>query len=91
MLVDPKTMRTLSQGTYGGLCLLALLALGAEVVASFPFFFAPGWANGWPGGLTIYLVWSAWLTVTLFVMLMTCGIGVGALITYRANVGGGRI
>src|SRR4051812_17122777 len=72
-------MRPLSPTIFGGLFLLALLALGAEVVVSFPFFFAPGWANGWPGGLTIYQVWSTWLTVTLFVMMMTCGIGAGSL------------
>jgi hypothetical protein len=53
---------------------------------SFPFFFAPGWANGWPGGLTIYRVWSTWLTITLFVMLMTVGIGAGSLISLLACI-----
>ena len=58
----------------------ALLALGTEVAFSFPLFFAPGWANGWPGGLTIHQVWSTWLTATLLVMLMTSGIAIGSLI-----------
>ena len=47
---------------------------------------SPGWANGWPGGLTIYAVWSTWLTVTLFLMLMTVGVGVGSLVSLLANV-----
>jgi len=47
---------------------------------SFPFFFSPGWANGW-GGLTIYQVWSTWLTLTLFVMLITAGMAIGSLIS----------
>ena len=51
---------------------------------SFPFFFAPGWANGWPG-LTIYQIWSSWLSVTLFLMLMTVGVGVGSLVSLLAN------
>jgi hypothetical protein len=66
---------------YGKLFAGALLALGFECVASFPFFFAPGWANGWPGGFTIYEVWSTWLTVTLFVMLITSGVGLGSLVS----------
>jgi len=66
---------------YGRLCSSALGALVLEVVGSFPFYFAPGWANGWPGGLTIYKVWSTWLTLTLFVMLMTFGVAVGSLVS----------
>ena len=80
-IIKGKTVRPLSPGTFGAIFSHAFLGLGAEVVARFPFFFAPGWANGWPGGLTIYRVWSTWLTVTLFVMLMMCGIGVGSLIS----------
>jgi hypothetical protein len=74
-------MRPLTPKTSGAIFFLTFLGLGAEVVVSFPFFFAPGWANGWPGGLSIYRVWSTWFTVTLFVMLMTCGIGAGSLIS----------
>lgn len=57
----------------------ALFALIGEAILSFGFFFAPGWANGWPGGLTIYQVWSTWLTLVLFAMLMTFGLGVVSL------------
>jgi hypothetical protein len=62
------------------------VALILEIAASFPFFFAPGWANGWPGGLTIYQVWSTWLTITFFVMLMTVGLGSGALLSLLVSI-----
>ena len=66
--------------SYGRLFERALIALGVEILSSFPFYFAPGWANGWPGGLTMPLVWSTWLTATLFIVLITGGIGLGSLI-----------
>jgi hypothetical protein len=47
---------------------------------AFPFFFAPGWANGWPGGFTIYVVWPAFMTAVFAVMGMTVGIGIGAFV-----------
>ncbi len=59
--------------------------LGGEALGTFGFFFAPGWANGWPG-LTIYQVWSTWLTITLFIMLMTIGVAVGCLIGILAGI-----
>jgi hypothetical protein len=65
---------------------LSCSALGVEAVVSFPFFFAPGWANRWPGGLTIYQVWSTWLTVTLFLMLMTVGAGLCSLVSLLACI-----
>jgi hypothetical protein len=85
-------MRPLSPAKYGLLFVVSCSALLAEAVLSFPFYFAPGWANGWPGGLTIYRVWSTWLTITLFVMLMTAGVGVASLISLLACIfpGGSR-
>jgi hypothetical protein len=77
-------MRPLTPANCWLLFFLACLALGSEAVLSFPLFFSPGWANGWPGGLTIYRVWSTWLTITLFVMLMTIGLGAGALVSLLA-------
>jgi hypothetical protein len=64
------------------LALGAFVALPVEFVLGFPFLFAPGWANGWPGGLTIYAVWSAGMTAYLFVMMMTAGTAVGATVTF---------
>jgi hypothetical protein len=81
-----EAMRCLTPAGYSLLLLRACLALGFEALGTFGFFFAPGWANGWPGGLTIYQVWSAWLTVTFFVMLITVGVGVGCLISLLACV-----
>ncbi len=75
-------MRSMPAATYGRLALWAFGALAAELVIGFPFAFSPGWANGWPGGLTIHRVWSAGMTISLFVMMMTVGTGAGATITY---------
>ncbi len=77
----PLAPRCQSPADYGRLCLTALGGIVLEALGSFPFFFAPGWANGWPGGLTIYQVWSTWLTLTLFVMLTTFGVAVGSLVS----------
>jgi hypothetical protein len=63
-----------------------------EALMAFPFFFAPGWANGWPGGLTIHVIWSAFMTAVVAVMGMTVGVGIGAfagLLAY-AILGGRR-
>jgi hypothetical protein len=79
-------MDPLNPADCGRLFCGALLVLAAEVFVSFGFFFAPGWANGWPGGLTIYQVWSTWLTITLFVMMMTVGVSAGSLVSLVACV-----
>jgi len=75
----------LSPANCARLFAIACLILVAEAVVSFPFFFAPGWANGWPGGLTIHRVWSTWLTITIFVMLVSAGLGLGSLISLVAG------
>jgi hypothetical protein len=74
-------MRSLSSADYGRIFFLGFAVFGAEVVGSFGFFFAPGWANGWPAGLSIYQVWSTWLTLVLFVMLITIGVALGSLVS----------
>jgi hypothetical protein len=73
-------MDSLTPGEYGRLFVLALILLPTELAASFPFYFAPGWANGWPGGLSIHRVWTAGATTVLFVMLMTAGMGAGSAV-----------
>jgi hypothetical protein len=73
-------MRSLPASSYGTLALAAFCALGAELILEFPFWFSPGWANGWPGGFTIHRVWSAGMTADLCIMMMTAGIGIGASI-----------
>jgi hypothetical protein len=79
-------MRSQPASYYGTLALVASCALGAVLVFGFPFCFAPGWANGWPGGFTIYRVWSAGMTAYVFAMMMTAGIGIGALIALPLRV-----
>jgi hypothetical protein len=60
----------------GGISLLALLI---EAFTVFGLAFNPGWANGWPFGLTIDSVWSAGLSFWFFMILMTVAVGLGAL------------
>lgn len=79
-----EAMRDLTRAKCGLLFVFSCSALGAEAVVSVPFFFAPGLANGWPGGLTIYQVWSTWLTLTLLLMLMIVGVGVGSVVSLLA-------
>ena len=77
-----KALRALTPSELGGLCFRAVAALILEALASFPFYFSPGWRNfSWPAGLTIYRVWLMWLTLTLFVMIMTFGVAAGSLVS----------
>jgi hypothetical protein len=57
----------------------SLVALGFELFIGFALSFNPGWANGWPSGMPIDVVWSIGLSVIFLVLLMTVAIGVGAL------------
>jgi hypothetical protein len=87
-----ETTRRTPGATYAGLSLIALLCLGSEFILAFPLFFAPGWANGWPGGLTIYQVWSTGMTIAVFVILATLGIALGSLLGFLlCIVAGGRL
>jgi hypothetical protein len=74
------TLRPLPAIIYGMMALGAFVALLPELFFGFGLWFAPGWANGWPGGLTIYRVWSAGMTACLFVMMSTIGVGAGGMI-----------
>jgi hypothetical protein len=57
---------------------VAVMVLAGELCLGCPLSFAPGWANGWPGGLSIYVVWSAWMTTWILLILLTLAIGVAA-------------
>jgi hypothetical protein len=57
----------------------SLLALACEVFFGFGFAFNPGWANGWPFGLTIYSVWSTGMSVLFSLLLITASVGLGAI------------
>ncbi len=57
----------------------SLMVFGGEVFFGFGLAFNPGWANGWPFGLTIDSVWSTGMSFLFFLMLMTAAIGLGAI------------
>ena len=59
---------------------LIFAALPIEVFLAFPFCFSPGWANGWPFGLTIHTVWSSVMASLISLMFMTVMIGLGGAI-----------
>jgi len=58
----------------------SFLALAGELFVGCGFAFNPGWANGWPFGLTIHSVWSAGMSFLLFLILMTAAAGIGAIV-----------
>lgn len=58
----------------------SFLALWCEFALSVVLTFAPGWANEWPFGLSIYSVWSAGTSVLYFLLQMTSAVWLGAII-----------
>jgi hypothetical protein len=59
-----------------------LVALGDELFLGFALGLVPGWANGWPGGLTISQVWPAGMTTILYIILITGAIVLGASLSF---------
>ena len=57
----------------------SLLVLAVEICAGFGLGFNPGWANGWPFGLTIYSVWSTAMGALFCLLVLTVAVGVGAI------------
>jgi hypothetical protein len=45
-------------------------------------FFSPGWANGWPFGLSFQTVVSIGLTCHITLMIITAAAGVGAIVGF---------
>jgi len=74
-------MQRLSSRNPGSLFLGSLAAFALEMMVGFHLSFAPGWANGWPGGLTMHRVWAAGITILLFAMSMTAGLSVMSIIS----------
>ncbi len=58
----------------------SLLVMGAEVYLGFGLAFNPGWANGWPNGLSIHSVWSTGMTILFLLFLFTTAVGLGAIL-----------
>jgi hypothetical protein len=59
---------------------MAVVAFFFEAFIGFGLYFAPGWANGWPFGLTIHVVWSSGMTVLLFLLTVTLAVAIGAAV-----------
>lgn len=70
----------MSRGRWNTIALGALVAFACEASFGFALWFAPGWANGWPLGLTIHTVWSTGMVVLLFLLSLTSAVSVGAAI-----------
>jgi hypothetical protein len=66
--------------------------VGASLVAGWAFafvlFFSPGWANGWPFGLSFQLVLSVAMTCFMAHMLMAAAASVGALVEIGVALAG---
>src|SRR4051794_5471702 len=64
-----------------GWCTVAAVAGAvflAELFVGFGLWFNPGWANGWPGGLSIHVVLPTGLAAHTAVTLMTAAVGLAA-------------
>ena len=57
----------------------SLLTFAGVLFFGFGLAFNPGWANGWPFGMTIHAVWSTGMTFLFFVLVMSFGAGIGAI------------
>jgi hypothetical protein len=64
----------------------SVAALFIENVLGWLLFFSPGWANGWPFGLSFQLVVSVGLTGYLLLMLMTAAAGVGSIVGFICSL-----
>jgi hypothetical protein len=65
-----------------------MIVAALDLFLGFPLFFAPGWANGWPSGLTIHAVWSAGMTLIIFVLLMGIAVGLGGFVGLACSLRG---
>jgi hypothetical protein len=59
--------------------LFSLAVIASQIYALFFLGFQPGWANGWPG-LSKHSVFAGFVTVTLFVALLSGATGILALV-----------
>jgi hypothetical protein len=70
----------MARSTWTAIVVLSATAFIFMAMTGFSLSFAPGWANGWPFGLTIQAVWSTGMAVVVFLLLMTAAVGVGAAV-----------
>jgi hypothetical protein len=60
--------------------LVAACALWFEALVTCGMGFQPGWANGWPFGISKHVVFAVWATGMLQAMIVTAGAGVLAVL-----------
>ena len=65
---------------------ISACALFAEFFVGALFFFSPGWANGWPFGVSFQLALATGVTIWCAVMLMTAAAGLGAIIGFLCTL-----
>jgi len=70
--MNPKEWMEIAGGSF--------VTLGGLMFFGFWLAFTPGWANGWPLGLSIHHVWPAGMSVLLFLLLMMAAATVGAVV-----------
>ena len=73
-----KPKRRMALGWFGVAAMAACLLTG-ECVFAFCLFFAAGWANGWPFGLSFQLVISVGWTACVSVTVLTAAVGLVCL------------
>ncbi len=59
---------------------LTAFGLFVENLVGWALFFSPGWANGWPFGLSFHTVASIGIIVYILLELTTAAAGVGAIV-----------
>jgi hypothetical protein len=64
----------------------AVAALLVENILGWFLFFSPGWANGFPFGLSFQTVLSIGITGYILLMLMTAVTGVGAIVGFTCTL-----
>jgi|GEM_PF-5584778 len=70
----------MSPGVWHTIVLGSSSALACEAFFGFGLAFNPGWANGWPFGLTIHMVWPAGMSLLFFLLAMTAAVDLGAIV-----------
>ena len=73
----------MTRETWAAVAALAGIAILEHTPCTFGLWFAPGWANGWPFGIPMTLVWPAGMALVCFTFLMSLAVLWGAI--YRGT------
>ena len=75
----------MTSDTWKRLIKYALITAGLDILFGFQLVFAPGWANQWPFGLSMYVVWSTGMALLVFVLLMALAVAFGAFVAHACT------